>query len=79
MIEDDDYCLCRIFTDFTYIRFMHWIAVNLLPLFKSNWSLVFTNHIGFVSVLDMNPAVDAEHTCTIAESGGKRLFQNCLA
>lgn len=30
-------------------------------------------------MLAVKPAHDAEHTCTIGESGGKTLFQNCFA
>lgn len=66
-------------TDFLYILRTHCIVVILFSLFMSNCNLVFTNHIGLVSVLAMKPAHEAEQTCTIGESGGKRLFQNCLA
>lgn len=66
-------------TDFLYILLTHCIAVILRSLFMSNCNLVFTNHIGFVSVLAIKPAHVAEQTWTIGESAGNRLFQNCFA
>lgn len=50
-----------------------------LSLLRSNCSLVFTNHIGFVNVQAIKPAHDADNIWTIGVSVGNSPFQNSFA
>lgn len=71
--------ISEILTDLEYILRTTCIAVTLLFLFMSNCKRVFTNQIGLVNVLAINPAHEAEQTWTTEESGGSKLFQNIFA